>query len=303
MPVHFIQGIWKELSLKPASEGVRYAITKLFDDVILQNPICARPKGRHHTSIFHGATDSSEEVGPYVLTLKPDSQSVRHAIMEPFNDGVLRNPICRLPKGHPHTSIFHGTTKSYSGSIRNMITEPFNDSVLHHPICPPPKGCPYTSILHGPTDNSEEGSLCWVFLVLDSWSVRHAITEPFYDVILHYAVCPLPKGRLHTSILHGATESAEGGVMMPGFFSPGCLESAQFKARFRGHSWSVRNAITEPFYDIILRHPICPPPKGCPHTSILHGAIATSDEGVIMPSFFSPGCLEGADFDARFPEH
>ncbi|PUU79379.1 hypothetical protein B9Z19DRAFT_1081804 [Tuber borchii] len=35
------------------------------------------------------------------------------------------------------------------------------------------------------------------------------------------------------SILHGATESSKGGGILLGFFSPGCLESADFKARFR----------------------------------------------------------------------
>ncbi|PUU72288.1 hypothetical protein B9Z19DRAFT_1097602 [Tuber borchii] len=136
------------------------------------------------------------------------------------------------------------TLKPDSQSIKYAIAKPFYDGVLCHPICPPPKGRLHTSIFHGATESSEGGSLCRVFLVLgvysvltlkpDSQSVKHAIMKPFYDgpfcnVVLRHPICPPPKGRLHTSILHGATESSEGGVIMPGFFSPGWLESAHFK--------------------------------------------------------------------------
>ncbi|PUU74187.1 hypothetical protein B9Z19DRAFT_1093466 [Tuber borchii] len=205
--------VWKALTLKPDSGGVRNAIKKPFYDGVLCHPICAPPKGRLHTSVFHGATESSGGgslcrvflvLGVYrVLTLKPDSQSVKHAIAKPFYDGVL----C-------------------------------------HPICPPPKGRLHTSIFHGATESSEGGSLCRVFLVLgvysvltlkpDSQSVKHAIMKPFYDGVLRHPICPPPKGRPYTSILHGATESSEGGVIMPGFFSPGWLESAHFKDSFWG---------------------------------------------------------------------
>ncbi|PUU73213.1 hypothetical protein B9Z19DRAFT_1135611 [Tuber borchii] len=52
--------VWKVLSLKPDSGGVRYAITKPFYDGVLRHPICPQPKGCLHKSIFHGATESSE---------------------------------------------------------------------------------------------------------------------------------------------------------------------------------------------------------------------------------------------------
>ncbi|PUU73329.1 hypothetical protein B9Z19DRAFT_1095245, partial [Tuber borchii] len=104
--------VWKVLTLKPDSGGVRHAITKTFYDGVLRHPICPPPKGRLHTSIFHRATESSEGV----LTLKPDSQSVKHAITKPFYDGVLRHPICPPPKGRPHTSISHGATEFSEGA-------------------------------------------------------------------------------------------------------------------------------------------------------------------------------------------
>ncbi|PUU72285.1 hypothetical protein B9Z19DRAFT_1138270 [Tuber borchii] len=203
------------------------------------------------------------------LTLKPDSRNVRHAIMEPFYDSILRHPICPLPKGRPHMSILHGATESSkggpdSGSVRHVITEPVNDGVLRDPIYPPPKGRPHTSIFHGTTESSEGGipgalgmrsrsPFTTSFYAIPSvhrqkdvpiqassmalqnfGSVRHVIIEPFYNVILRHRICPPPKGRLHTSILDGATESSEGGVIMPGFFSPGWLESAHFKGSFWG---------------------------------------------------------------------
>ncbi|PUU77510.1 hypothetical protein B9Z19DRAFT_1086098 [Tuber borchii] len=79
-------------------------------------------------------------------------------------------------------------------------------------------------------------SLCRVFLDIwkaltlkpDSGGVWHAITKPFCDGVLRHPICPSPKGRLHTSISHGATEFSEGGVLMAGFLS------ADFIARFRG---------------------------------------------------------------------
>ncbi|PUU74580.1 hypothetical protein B9Z19DRAFT_1133057 [Tuber borchii] len=107
------QGVWKALSLNPDSGGVRYASAKPFDDVVLQHPICPPPKGRHHTSIFHGATESSEGGVHF--------GSVSYAIMEPFNDGVVRHPIYPPPKGRPHTSIFHGATESSEGGIPGAL--------------------------------------------------------------------------------------------------------------------------------------------------------------------------------------
>ncbi|PUU83400.1 hypothetical protein B9Z19DRAFT_1072834 [Tuber borchii] len=159
------------------SRGIRNAITKPFYDGVLRHPICPPPKGRLHTSIFHDATGSSEGgslcwvflvLGVYrVLTLKPDSQSVKHAIMKPFYDGVLHHPFCPPPKGRPHTSISHGATEFSEGGVlmadfggvRHAITKPFYDGILRNPICRPPKGRLHTSISHGATVFSEGGVL------------------------------------------------------------------------------------------------------------------------------------------------
>ncbi|PUU72911.1 hypothetical protein B9Z19DRAFT_1136405 [Tuber borchii] len=369
-----VLGVYRVLTLKPDSQGVKHAIAKLIYDGVPRHPICPPPKGRPHTSISHGATEFSERG-----VLMPDSGGVRYAITKPFYINVLHHPHCRPPKGRPHTSIFHGATefseipgalgmrsrspfttgfyaipsvhrqkdipirafsmalqilqkgeslcqvfldvwnaltlKPDSGGVRHAILKPFYDGVLCHPICLPPKGHPHTSIFHGATESSEGESLCQVFLVLgvyraltlkpDSGGVKHAIAKPFYDGVLCHPICPLPNGRPHTSISHGATEFSEGGVLMPGFLS------ADFIARFRGRwachheallrrrstpsrlstvkraspyehfplpyrpdSWGVRHAIVQPFYDGVLHHPGCPPSKGRLHRRSFHHAIA-----------------------------
>ncbi|PUU74581.1 hypothetical protein B9Z19DRAFT_1133058 [Tuber borchii] len=172
-----------------------------FDDSVLRHPICPPPKGRSHTSILHGATESYEGgvimlgfFSPGCLEsadLKPDSGSVRHVIMESFYDGVLCHPIYPPPKGRPHKD---------SWSVSHAIMEPFNNGVVRDSIYPPPKGRSHTNV--------------WKVLTLNlnSGGVRHAITEPFYNVVLHDPICPPPKERPHTSILHGPTESYEGGL-------------------------------------------------------------------------------------------
>ncbi|PUU76872.1 hypothetical protein B9Z19DRAFT_1129103 [Tuber borchii] len=173
-------------TLKPDSGSVRHVIMEPFYDVVPRHPFCPPPKERPHTSILHGATESSNEG-----VIMPDSRSVWHVITEPFYDGVLRHPIHPPPKGRLHTAIFHGAKESSeggpdSGSVSYVITEPFNNGVLHYRIYLPPKP--------------------------DSGSVRHVIIEPFYNVILHHPICPPPKGRTRMSILHGATKSSEGGL-------------------------------------------------------------------------------------------
>ncbi|PUU81766.1 hypothetical protein B9Z19DRAFT_1121795 [Tuber borchii] len=178
------------------------------------------------------------------LTLNPDSGGIRKAIARPFDQisGALamrsRNPL--TPAFYTIPSIHHQ---------KDVPIEVFSMALQR--------------LLKG-------GSLCRV--VLDVWKVlilkpdfgrvRHAIMDPFYDVFLRHPLCPLPKE----------------------------------------DSWSVRNTITKPFYDVVLRYPICPPPKGHPHMSILHGATESSEDGVIMPGVFSPGCLESAELKARFRE-
>ncbi|PUU73081.1 hypothetical protein B9Z19DRAFT_1135870 [Tuber borchii] len=114
--------------------------------------------------------------------------------------------------------------------------------------------------------------------------------KPFYDGVLRHPLCPPPKGHPHMSIFHGATESSEGGVHMPGFLDI-------WKAlTLKPDSGGVRHAIMKPFYDGLLRRPICPLPKGRLHTSIFHGATEFSEGGVLMASLLS------TDFIARFLE-
>ncbi|PUU79383.1 hypothetical protein B9Z19DRAFT_1192635 [Tuber borchii] len=261
--------VWKALTLKPDSGSVRHAITEPFDDSVLHHPICPPPKGRPHTSTLHGATESSKG--------GVNSGSVRHVITEPFYDSVLRHPICPPPKGRPHTSISHGATEFSEGGvlIAGFLSADF--------IIPGALGMrsrsPFTTAFYAiPSVHRQKDVPIQVFsMALQShfWCVRHAITEPFYDVILCPPICLPPKGHHHTSTFHGATESSEGGVIMP-------------------DSGGVRHAIMKPFYDGVLRHPICPPPKGRPHTSISHGATEFSEGGVLMAGFLS------ADFIARF---
>ncbi|PUU72871.1 hypothetical protein B9Z19DRAFT_1096398, partial [Tuber borchii] len=127
------------------------------------------------------------------------------------------------------------TLKLDSQGVKHVIAKPIYDGVLRHPICPPPKGCPHTSISHGATEFSEGGVLMPVLGVYraltlkpDSGGVKHAIAKPFYDGVLCHPIRPPPKGHVHTSISHGATEFSEGGFLIVGFLS------ADFIARFLG---------------------------------------------------------------------
>ncbi|PUU83408.1 hypothetical protein B9Z19DRAFT_1072560 [Tuber borchii] len=138
--------------------------------------------------------------------------------------------------------------------------------------------------------SSLKGESLWQ---LDSRGVRHAIMKPFYDGVQRHPLCLPPKGLPHTSIFHGATESSEGGVHILGFLDVWKVLT------LKPDSGGVRHAIAKPFYDGpfydgILRHPICPPPKGRLHTSIFHGATEFSEEGALMAGVLS------ADFIARF---
>ncbi|PUU82478.1 hypothetical protein B9Z19DRAFT_1120635 [Tuber borchii] len=96
------------------SGGVRHAIMKPFDNIVLQYPICPPPKGRLHMTISHGATGFSG-VGEILGAL--DSEYIRPAIMEPIYYVILRHPIRLLPKWRLHTTIFYGATE-YSGGGR-----------------------------------------------------------------------------------------------------------------------------------------------------------------------------------------
>ncbi|PUU79380.1 hypothetical protein B9Z19DRAFT_1125278 [Tuber borchii] len=94
------------------------------------------------------------------------------------------------------------------------------------------------------------GSLCQAFLDVwkvlalnpDSGSVRHVITESFYNVVLRHPICPPPKGHLHMSILHSATESSEGGSLCRDFFVRGGSRALTLKTASEG----VRHAIAKP---------------------------------------------------------
>ncbi|PUU72215.1 hypothetical protein B9Z19DRAFT_1138667 [Tuber borchii] len=306
------------------SWGVRHAIMKHFYEGVLCHPICPPPNGRLHTSIFYGTIESSEGgslcqmflvLGVYrVLTLKPDSQGVKYAIAKPIYDGVLCHPICPPPKDIPGVSGMQAwspfmtafytiqavdrqkgvTIRAFSlalqnsGGVRPVITKPFYTDVLHHQRCRPPKGRPHTSIFHGATEFSKGGILMPDFL--NSGGVRHAIVQPFYDGVLCHPICLPPKGHPHTSIFHGATESSEGGSLCQVFLVMGVYRALNLKP----DSGGVEHAIAKPFYDGVLCHPICLPPKGRPHTSISHGATEFSEGGFLMPGFLS------SDSIARF---
>ncbi|PUU78351.1 hypothetical protein B9Z19DRAFT_1126850 [Tuber borchii] len=332
----------------PDFSGVRDAIAKHSSDSVLQHPIYPQPKGHLYTTSFYSATEFSEGG-----VLMADSWGVRHAITKPFYDGFLRDPICPLPKGRHHTSIFHGATESYSYGVKQAITKPFYNGVLRHLICPLPKEHPHTSIFHGATDqipgalgmrswspfttgfytiqavDRQKGVPIQAFSMVlqNSGGVKYAIAKPFYDGVLCHPICPPPKGRPHTSIFHGATESSEGGI--PGalgmrsrssftttFYTIQAVDrhksvpirafSMALQSLLKGESlcwcflniWKaltlkpdsggVRHAIVKPFYDGVLHHLVCPPPKGCPYTSISHGATEFSEGGVLM----IPGALD-----------
>ncbi|PUU84226.1 hypothetical protein B9Z19DRAFT_1118101 [Tuber borchii] len=240
--------------LKGDSGSVRYVITEPFYDGVLRHPIYPPPKGRPHTGIFHGATESSEWGIPGALAMRSWNPlmmafyaipSIHRQKDVPIQDVsmALQSLLKRGPLYQFFLDIGRALTlKPDSGSVRHAIMEPFNNGVLRYPICHLPKGCPHTRIFHGATESSEGGVLMpsffdvWKVLTLkpDFGSVRLVIMEPFYNVVLHHPICLPPKGRPHTSILHGATESSEGRVILPGFFSPGYLESAHFKASFWG---------------------------------------------------------------------
>ncbi|PUU78311.1 hypothetical protein B9Z19DRAFT_1126954 [Tuber borchii] len=163
--------VWKALTLKPDSGSVRHAITEPLTTALYTIPSVNRQKNvpiRVFSiallSLLKG--ESLYQVFLHiwkVLTLKPDSERFRDAIMESFNDGILCHPVYPPPKGHPHTSILYETTESSErwslfqdfltirkaltlkpncGRVRHAITEPFDDSVLCHLICPLPKDVP-----------------------------------------------------------------------------------------------------------------------------------------------------------------
>ncbi|PUU72419.1 hypothetical protein B9Z19DRAFT_1137656 [Tuber borchii] len=137
-----IWGVWKVLTSRPDSFGVRNAIGKPFSNGVLQYPMYPSLKGRLHTTMFYGVTVFSEA-----------SWGIRNVIIKPVDDGVLLYPICSPPKGYLHMSTPYGATELLG--VRHAIMKPFYDGVLRHPICPAPKGYPHTSIFHGATESSE----------------------------------------------------------------------------------------------------------------------------------------------------
>ncbi|PUU76223.1 hypothetical protein B9Z19DRAFT_1130056 [Tuber borchii] len=155
--------------------------------------------------------------------------------MKPIYDGVLRHLIWPPLKRRPHISILHGTIESSEGGVPGALSmrsrSPF--TMAFHAILSVyrQKDVPVRAFPMALQSLLKWGLFCWDFLVLgdyilltskpDSQSVRHAIMELFHDGVLRYLICPPPKGRPHMSILHGTTESSAGGVIMPGFFSPG----------------------------------------------------------------------------------
>ncbi|PUU81866.1 hypothetical protein B9Z19DRAFT_1121653 [Tuber borchii] len=106
--------------------------------------------------------------------------------MKPFYDGVLRHPLSPPPKGHPHTSIFHGATESSEGgslcrirrALRMRSRSPFMTA--------------FYAILsvHRQKDVPIQA---FPMALQNSGGIRHAIMRPFYDGVLHHPVCPAPK--------------------------------------------------------------------------------------------------------------
>ncbi|PUU72247.1 hypothetical protein B9Z19DRAFT_728248 [Tuber borchii] len=186
-----VRGVWRALTLKPDSGGVRHAIMELFDGSVLRYPICPPPKGCPHTSILHGATESSEGEIPGALGKQSWSPFMTSFYIIPSILGALgmrsRNPLTTafytIPSVHPQKDV---SIRAFSMALQSLL-----------------KG----------------GSLCRVFLVWGVWraltlrpdsgGVRHAIAKPLWDRVLHHPGCTLPKGRLPMIIFHRAIESSE----------------------------------------------------------------------------------------------
>ncbi|PUU73802.1 hypothetical protein B9Z19DRAFT_1196693 [Tuber borchii] len=242
-----------------------------------------------------------------------NSGGVRHAIMKPFYDGVLRHPLCLPPKGNPHTSIFHGATESSEGgslcrilrALSMRSRSPYTTAFYAIPSVHRQKDVPIQVFPMALQSLLKGESICRVFLDVwkvltlkpDSGGIRHAIMKPFYDGALRHPLCPPPKRRLHTSIFHGATDQIPGAldsggvrhvIMKPfstAFYAIPSVHRQKdvpiqpFSMALQ-NSGGVRHAIMKPFYDGVLQHPNCPPPKGHPHTSIFHGATDSSEGGI-----------------------
>ncbi|PUU74923.1 hypothetical protein B9Z19DRAFT_1132251 [Tuber borchii] len=215
--------------------------------------------------------------------LEGDSQSVKYAIRKPFYVSILCHPICQPPK--------------IPGALGMRFRTPFTNAFYAIPSVHRKRDVPI-----GAFSIVLQSLLKGVFLLPDSWSVRGVIENPVSDSVLRHPICPQPKGHLHTTISHDAKEFSEGGVIMDGFVT------TDFKARFseilraldiqsrspsttsfntipalnlKPDSGGVRDAITKPYHNGVLRYPICPPPKGGRHTSIFHRATESSKGGSI----------------------
>ncbi|PUU81468.1 hypothetical protein B9Z19DRAFT_1191092 [Tuber borchii] len=233
------------------------------------------------------------------LTLKPDLGGVRHAIMKPFYDGVVRHPICPPPKGRLHTCISHGATEFSEGGVlmadfggvRYVIMKPFYDGVLHHPICPPPKGHPHTSIFHGATESSERGipgalgmrsqsPFTTAFYAIPSVHRQKDVSIRAFSMALQ---SPLKGDHYAGQILRALSMRSQGPFTTAFYAIPSVHRQKDVPIQefpmVLQNSGGVRDAIMKSFYDGVLHHPICPPPKGHPHTSIFHGATESSEGG------------------------
>ncbi|PUU72252.1 hypothetical protein B9Z19DRAFT_1197674 [Tuber borchii] len=154
----------------------------------------------------------------------PDSLGVRDAITKPFSDSVLRHPIYRQPKGHLHMTISHGARDQIPGALGMRSRSPFTTAFYAIPSVHRQKDIPIRA---------------FSMVLQNSRGGRHAIPKPFYDSVLRHPIYPPPKGRLHTSIFHGATDSSEGGSL---YWIPGAL------------SMRSRSPFTTAFYAIPSVH-------------------------------------------------
>ncbi|PUU73693.1 hypothetical protein B9Z19DRAFT_1134682 [Tuber borchii] len=283
------------------SGGIRHPIMEFFDHVVQRHPVCPPPKGHLHTTIFHGATEFSGGG-------RPGSGSVRNPIAKPFYDVVLRLPSVHHQKG---------VLIQVLGVLGMLSWSPFPTSFYAIPSVHHPRGVSIRGFSIALLSLLKGG-----VLMLGSGGVRNMIMKPFYDIVLRHPICPLSKGRLHTTIVYGATEYSGGGVLgalgllswgpFPTSFyaipavrrQKGVSTQVFFMAllsllkgkslcqvfldvrkalTLKPDSRSIRHAITEPLNDVVLRYPIYAPPKGRPHTSILHGATESPEGGIIMP--------------------
>ncbi|PUU72118.1 hypothetical protein B9Z19DRAFT_1197741 [Tuber borchii] len=173
--------------------------------------------------------------------------------MKPFSDSFLRYPIYPQSKGHLHTTISHGATEFSEGGVLIIpgalgmgSRSPFTTAFYAIPSVHRQKHIPIQAFSMALQSLLKGESICQIPGALGMRS-RSPFTTAFYAI----------------PSVHRQRD-----VSIQAF--PVALQN----------SGGVRHAIMKPFYDGVLHHPICPPPKGHPHTSIFHGATESSEGGI-----------------------